>query len=77
MNPRALLTLHEAATHLNKSRSWLYRNRKSLGIRSFKIGGTWHFSIEDLDNYIWANAQGGLEAGPITKAMGKPEKVRL
>lgn len=52
------LTLGEAATHLKKSPSWLYRNRERLGILGYKVGGCWQFYRDDLDTYIQSTANG-------------------
>jgi hypothetical protein len=47
-----------AADYLGKSLPWLRQHGKRLGIKSYKIGGTYYYLKEDLDAWIEMNAVG-------------------
>ena len=48
----------QAAEYLGKSLAWLHQNGKRLGIKCYKVGGTYFYLKEDLDSWIEANAVG-------------------
>jgi hypothetical protein len=45
-----------AAEYLGKSLPWLRQRGKSLGIKCYKIGGTYYYLKEDLDAWIELHA---------------------
>jgi hypothetical protein len=46
------------ADYLGKSLPWLRQHGKRLGIKCYKIGGTYYYLKEDLDAWIELNAVG-------------------
>jgi len=44
------------AGYLGKSLPWLRQHGKRLGIKCYKIGGTYYYLKEDLDAWIELNA---------------------
>jgi hypothetical protein len=57
-----------AADYLGKSLPWLRQNGKRLGIKAYKIGGTYHYLKEDLDNWIEMHAVGAAGASRDKKS---------
>lgn len=49
--PARYLTLEEAAERVGKSKSWLYHNRKRLGM-GFKVGGSLRFQAADVERFL-------------------------
>ncbi len=49
--PAAALTLEEAAGRMGKSKSWLYHERKRLGM-GHKVGGSLRFAAVDVERYL-------------------------
>ena len=45
-----------AADYLGKSLPWLRQHGKRLGIKCYKIGGTYYYLKEDLDAWIELHA---------------------
>ncbi len=54
--PPGRLTLDEAARRMGKSRSWLYHNRKRLGM-GFKVGGSLRFLEADVERFLRVSAK--------------------
>ncbi len=44
------------ANYLGKSLPWLRQHGKRLGIKCYKIGGTYYYLKEDLDTWIELHA---------------------
>ena len=55
-NSERWVTLKEAATHLNVSKSWLYQKGQASGVPRARIGTKYRYKTSDLDN--WMNTQG-------------------
>lgn len=57
-----------AADYLGKSLPWLRQQGKRLGIKCYKIGGTYYYLKEDLDAWIEMHAVGVSTATNNKKA---------
>jgi excisionase family DNA binding protein len=49
---RPLLTIHDAAAHLGKSRDTVYRLIRTGDLRTILVGGTLRIRPSDLDDYL-------------------------
>lgn len=59
-----LLTVEEVATYLRKSTSTVYRLARQGKLPGRKIGGTWRFSHQVLDEWICSNAPAQTRNSP-------------
>jgi hypothetical protein len=57
-----------AADYLGKSLPWLRQQGKRLGIKCYKIGGTYYYLKEDLDAWIEMHAVSASTASNNKKA---------
>ena len=55
LNP--VMTIREAAAFLHCHTSTLYRLAKSGRIPAFRLGGSWRFTWEALDNWMRGNTR--------------------
>ncbi|MEW5887604.1 MAG: helix-turn-helix domain-containing protein [Pseudomonadota bacterium] len=61
-----ILTLDEVAAYLKVGKRTVYRLAAAKKIPAFKVGGTWRFSRQEIDQWIkrqTAEAQGGDASG--------------
>ena len=58
-----ILTLDEVAAYLKAGKRTIYRLAASGEIPAFKLGGTWRFSLADIDRWIKQQSMEGLDAG--------------
>lgn len=49
------LTVEQLAMRLNKTKWWIYENRKSVGLRAIHVGKQLRFRIEDVEEWEAAN----------------------
>ena len=54
-----ILTLDEVASYLKAGKRTIYRLTASGAIPSFKLGGTWRFSRNDLESWIRRQSASG------------------
>jgi excisionase family DNA binding protein len=47
-----ILTIRDVATYLKVTERTIYRLAAARRIPAFKVGGTWRFSRNDIDNWI-------------------------
>lgn len=49
-----LMTVQEVSAYLNKSPSWVYRWSRDGKLPAKKVGGTWRFSMKELEQWVQA-----------------------
>ena len=55
-----ILTIKEVAAYLKVTERTIYRLAAAKKIPAFKVGGTWRFSRDDIDNWIKQQSSVGL-----------------
>jgi len=58
-----ILTIKELAEHLKVNERTIYRLASAKKIPAFKVGGSWRFSLADIDVWIKQQSMEGLDAG--------------
>lgn len=58
-----ILTLEEVAAYLKAGKRTVYRLAAAKKIPAFKVGGTWRFSLADIDSWIKQQSMEGLDTG--------------
>lgn len=58
-----ILTLEEVAAYLKAGKRTVYRLAAAKKIPAFKVGGTWRFSLADIDSWIKQQSMEGLATG--------------
>jgi excisionase family DNA binding protein len=58
-----ILTIREVADYLKVTDRTIYRLAAAKKIPAFKVGGTWRFSLADIDRWIKQQSMEGLAAG--------------
>ncbi|MCS7016993.1 MAG: helix-turn-helix domain-containing protein [Gemmatales bacterium] len=59
-----ILTIKQVAEYLKVTERTIYRLAAAKKIPAFKVGGTWRFSLSDIDRWIKQQSRGGLSTGP-------------
>jgi excisionase family DNA binding protein len=49
------LTVEQLAERLNKTKWWIYENRKLVGLRAIHVGKQLRFRVEDVEEWEAAN----------------------
>jgi excisionase family DNA binding protein len=57
-----ILTIKELAEYLKVNERTIYRLAAAKKIPAFKVGGSWRFSLADIDGWIKQQAMEGLDA---------------
>ena len=57
------MTLGEVADFLKVTDRTIYRLAAASKIPAFKVGGTWRFSLADIDSWIKQQSMEGLDTG--------------
>lgn len=55
-----ILTIKQVASYLKVTERTIYRLAAAKKIPAFKVGGTWRFSLSDIDNWIKQQSMEGL-----------------
>jgi excisionase family DNA binding protein len=58
-----ILTIREVAGYLKVTDRTIYRLAAAKKIPAFKVGGTWRFSLADLESWIKQQSMEGLGTG--------------
>lgn len=58
-----ILTIHQVAEYLKVTERTIYRLAAAKKIPAFKVGGTWRFSLADIDSWIKQQSMHGLGMG--------------
>ena len=58
-----ILTIKQVADYLKVTERTIYRLAAAKKIPAFKVGGTWRFSLADIDSWIKQQSMEGLDAG--------------
>lgn len=58
-----ILTIREVADYLKVTDRTIYRLAAAKKIPAFKVGGTWRFSLADIDIWIKQQSMEGLGTG--------------
>lgn len=58
-----ILTIRELAQYLKVNERTIYRLVSAKKIPSFKVGGSWRFSLADIDVWIKQQSMEGIDAG--------------
>ena len=58
-----ILTIREVADYLKVTDRTIYRLAAAKKIPAFKVGGTWRFSVADIDIWIKQQSMEGLGTG--------------
>ena len=72
--PGQILTLDEVAAYLKVGKRTVYRLAAAKKIPAFKVGGSWRFSLVDIDHWIKQQSIDGLSevsAPDVTAEKGK------
>lgn len=56
-----ILTIKQVAEYLKVTERTIYRLAAAKKIPAFKVGGTWRFSLADIDSWIKQQSMEGLE----------------
>ena len=56
-----ILTIKQVADYLKVTERTIYRLAGAKKIPAFKVGGTWRFSLADIDSWIKQQSMEGLE----------------
>ena len=59
----AIMTIGEVADYLKVTERTIYRLAGAKQIPAFKVGGSWRFSLADIDVWIKQQSMDGIEAG--------------
>jgi len=59
-----ILTIKQVAEYLKVTERTIYRLAAAKKIPAFKVGGTWRFSLGDIDSWIKQQSREGLGTGP-------------
>lgn len=57
------MTIGEVAGYLKVTERTIYRLAAAKKIPAFKVGGSWRFSLADIDVWIKQQSMEGIEAG--------------
>ena len=72
--PDEILTIDEVAAYLKAGKRTVYRLAAAKKIPAFKVGGSWRFSLVDIDHWIKQQSIDGLSevsAPDVTAEKGK------
>lgn len=58
-----IMTIGEVAGYLKVTERTIYRLAAAKKIPAFKVGGSWRFSLADIDVWIKQQSMEGIEAG--------------
>ena len=58
-----ILTIKQVAEYLKVTERTIYRLAAAKKIPAFKVGGTWRFSLADIDSWIKQQSMEGLDTG--------------
>ena len=58
-----ILTIIQVAEYLKVTQRTIYRLAAAKKIPAFKVGGTWRFSLADIDSWIKQQSMEGLDTG--------------
>ena len=58
-----ILTIKQVADYLKVTERTIYRLAAAKKIPAFKVGGTWRFSLADIDAWIKQQSMDGLNTG--------------
>ncbi|QIL83892.1 helix-turn-helix domain-containing protein [Diaphorobacter sp. HDW4A] len=58
-----ILTINQVAEYLKVTERTIYRLAAAKKIPAFKVGGTWRFSLADIDSWIKQQSMDGLDMG--------------
>jgi DNA binding domain, excisionase family len=58
-----ILTIKQVAEYLKVTERTIYRLAAAKKIPAFKVGGTWRFSLGDIDSWIKQQSREGLGTG--------------
>jgi excisionase family DNA binding protein len=59
-----IFTIKQVAEYLKVTERTIYRLAAAKKIPAFKVGGTWRFSLGDIDSWIKQQSSQGLITGP-------------
>ena len=62
-NEGEILTIRQVADYLKVTERTIYRLAAAKKIPAFKVGGTWRFSLADIDSWIKQQSMEGLDTG--------------
>jgi len=58
-----ILTIKQVAEYLKVTERTIYRLAAAKKIPAFKVGGTWRFSLADIDSWIKQQSREALDTG--------------
>lgn len=58
-----ILTIKQVAEYLKVTERTIYRLAAAKKIPAFKVGGTWRFSLADMNSWIKQQSMDGLDVG--------------
>lgn len=58
-----ILTIKQVALYLKVTERTIYRLAAAKKIPAFKVGGTWRFSLADIDSWIKQQSMDGMDMG--------------
>lgn len=70
-----ILTIKQIAEYLKVTERTIYRLAAAKKIPAFKVGGTWRFSLADIDNWIKLQSMEVLDSGRDS-AGGAGEQIK-
>jgi excisionase family DNA binding protein len=66
-----ILTIPEIAKYLKVTERTIYKLAASRKIPSFKVGGSWRFSMPDIDRWITKQSTKPAHRSPDTRRVAK------
>lgn len=68
-----ILTIKQVAEYLKVTERTIYRLAAAKKIPAFKVGGTWRFSLADMNSWIKQQSMDGLDVGRDSGAEAKDQ----